>query len=337
LERLSSPWLALSPASAYDKGFCFFSPRRLARAATCPSGPRKGVAKKRCQEPLFGPGYTTSTGNEQTAFPGWSYSYDHDANLITATQTSTGDYWTYSYDFRNRMTSAVEKDSSGTIIAQATFTYDALDSRIGTDENGTQTWTLFDGNTPVMDFNGSGSLTMRYLGGPTGILARQTAGGTVSWYLADRLGTVSDLVNDSGQIIDHVDFSAFGTVLDESNPSNGDRFMGFAGLERDTVTGLNLAVEREENPGTGRWDSQDPLGFGGGATNLYGYVGNGPTIATDPEGLRQGLGTGVRAGAHFEALEESRCTIRWLSSSSTPHKSSSICRVRREKGVRNRY
>jgi hypothetical protein len=130
--------------------------------------------------------------------------------------------------------------------------YDALDNRIGMDENGTQTWTLYDSGNPIMDFNSSGSLTMRYLWGPTGIVARQTSGGTVSWYLADALGTVRDLINNSGAIIDHVDFSAFGTVLDESSPASGDRMMGFAMLERDTVTGLNLAVFRDENPGTGR-------------------------------------------------------------------------------------
>ena len=118
------------------------------------------------------------------------------------------------------------------------------------------TWTLYDGGNPIMDFNSSGSLTMRYLWGPTGIVARQTSGGTVSWYLADHLGTVRDLINNSGAIIDHVDFSAFGTVLNETSPTSGDRMTGFAMLERDTVTGLNLAAYREENPGTGRWDSQ---------------------------------------------------------------------------------
>ena len=153
------------------------------------------------------------------------------------------------------------------------------------DEDGTQTWTLYDGGNPVMDFNSSGSLTMRYLWGPMGIVARQTSGGTVSWYLADALGSVRDLVNNSGAIIDHIDFSAFGTVLDQSNPSAGDRMMGFAGMEQDAVTELNLAVFREENPGTGRWDSQDPLAFAAGDSDLYRYVGNAPTDASDPGGL----------------------------------------------------
>ena len=60
--------------------------------------------------------------------------------------------------------------------------------------------------------------------------------------------------------------------------------MGFAMLERDTVTGLNLAVYREENPGTGRWDTQDPLDFFAFDTNLYRYTFNQPTNLEDKDG-----------------------------------------------------
>ena len=64
--------------------------------------------------------------------------------------------------------------------------------------------------------------------------------------------------------------------------------MGFAGMEHDTVTGLNLAVYREENPATGRWTGQDPLGFGAGDANLYRYVGNGPMNNIDTSGTQSG-------------------------------------------------
>ena len=37
-----------------------------------------------------------------------------------------------------------------------------------------------------------------------------------------------------------------------------------------------LFFYREENPVTGRWDSQDPLGFMGGQDYLYGYVADDP-------------------------------------------------------------
>jgi RHS repeat-associated protein len=56
-------------------------------------------------------------------------------------------------------------------------------------------------------------------------------------------------------------------------------------MERDTVTGLNLAVYREENPGTGRWNSQDPLGFLAADSDLYRYVGNSASNRTDVSGL----------------------------------------------------
>ena len=172
-----------------------------------------------------------------------------------------------------------------------TYTYDALGNRIGMDEDGTQTWTLYDGGgDPIMDFNSSGSLEMRYLNGPAGdladtVLGRECASGTIAWYLPNRLDTVRDLINNSGAIIDHIDYSAFGTVLDQSAPSEGDRMMGFAGMEQDAVTGLNLAVFREENPGAGRWTSEDPLGFAAGDADLYRYLLNGPTSQRDPAGL----------------------------------------------------
>ena len=81
-----------------------------------------------------------------------------------------------------------------------------LDNRIGMDESGTQTWTLYDGSDPVLDFSPSGSLEMRYLNGPAGqladeVLPRESASGTVAWYLPDRLGTIRDLINNSGAII----------------------------------------------------------------------------------------------------------------------------------------
>ena len=45
------------------------------------------------------------------------------------------------------------------------------------------------------------------------------------------------------------------------------------------------AKARWYNPSTGNWQSQDPILFGGGQPNLYEYVGNDPTNATDPTGL----------------------------------------------------
>ena len=49
----------------------------------------------------------------------------------------------------------------------------------------------------------------------------------------------------------------------ETSPPSGDRMTGFATLECDTVTGLNLAVYREDNPGTGEVGQSRPAGMWG--------------------------------------------------------------------------
>ena len=85
-------------------------------------------------------------------------------------------------------------------------------------------------------------------------------------------------------MIDHIQCDSFGNILSESNPSNGDRFT-YAQQQTD-ATGLNYNQERYYDPATGRFISQDPIGFGGGDVNVYRYCGNGVTYAAEPTGLQ---------------------------------------------------
>ena len=194
-------------------------------------------------------GYTTGTGNELTASPGTTYTYDADGNLLSQTNTSSHVTTTYTYDYRNRLT---EVTVGGTIVA--TYTYNALDQRIGIkDSGGTQTWTVYDGTSadanPYADFSGAsggsgGALAERYLFGPgevngavvDQILARTSASGTTAWYLTDKLGSVRDIVSSSGTELDHIVYDSFGNIVTETNAANGDRFK-FAGMEYDATTG----------------------------------------------------------------------------------------------------
>ena len=128
----------------------------------------------------------------------------------------------------------------GTVIA--TYVYDALDRRIGVDDNGTQTWTVYDGTNPYADFNGSGTLQVRYQYGPgvvdgavvDQLLARTSSGGTTAWYLPDKLGSVRDIVSTSGTELDHIVYDSFGNIVTETDAANGDRFK-FAGMQYDSA------------------------------------------------------------------------------------------------------
>ena len=246
-------------------------------------------------------GYATATGNETTSGAGYTYTYDRDGNLTSKTQTSTGNTWTYTWDYRNRLTGVVEKTSGGVVLTQATYTYDPMDRRIGVDETvagaETKTWTVYDGVNAYADFNGSGTLLVRYLYGPDAAqgLARTSASGTTAWYLTDNLGSVRDIVSTSGTVIDHLGYDAYGNITGESNPSNGDRFK-FDGMAWDAAIGLYYDNARWYDPSAGKFVSQDSVGFAAGDANLYRFVKNGPTDATDPTGhqIAGGIIDGVR-------------------------------------------
>ena len=197
------------------------------------------------------------------------------------------------YDYRNRLT---EVKQGGTLIA--TYTYNALDQRIGIqDSGGSTTWTIYNGASadalPYADFNGSGgALLTRYVSGPgmvngavvDELLARTSSGGTTAWYLTDKLDSVRDVVSSAGSVLDHVVYDSFGNITTETNSSNGDRFK-FAGMEYDSVAAQDYDRARNFSPSTGRFTSPDPLGFVGADNNLYRYAKDEPTLYVDPTGL----------------------------------------------------
>ena len=66
--------------------------------------------------------------------------------------------------------------------------------------------------------------------------------------------------------------------------SPGFQPFGFAGGLYDPDTGLVRFGARDYNAEVGRWTSKDPILFGGGDPNLYGYVLNDPVHLRDENG-----------------------------------------------------
>lgn len=58
-------------------------------------------------------------------------------------------------------------------------------------------------------------------------------------------------------------------------------------VEEDDDVGLSWYRARWYDPETGRFVSEDPIGFSAGDTNLNRYVSNGPVNGTDPSGLEE--------------------------------------------------
>ena len=167
------------------------------------------------------------------------------------------------------MTSATEYAPGGqAILAQVTYTYDVFGNRLQqttfTASTGATTVQRYgyDGQNVWADLNSSNQLETRYLYGDAvdQILARVSASGLVAWYLTDHLGSVRDIMNDSGAILDHRDYDAFGNITYETNPAAGDRY-GFTGREFDITTGPAIQPGEVLRPVDGAVDNSRSMGI----------------------------------------------------------------------------
>ena len=275
----------------------------------------------------------------------FDFAYDDEGNTLTRTEIASGEVTEYEWDHRNRLVRIVERTSaSGSITQEIEYIYDAFDQRVGKrlDSDGNGTWdrdeayVWTDGQTHLRltDADGEGTtetfhVASRYLygdivdhlladeqytdgAGPAAdaSTASTTAGETL-WALVDHLGSVRDLVANSGVVREHVVYDSFGNRLVEQDyDSSGNAIssshaeavhslFGYTGRDWDADASLQYNRARWYDPATGRWLSQDPIGFKAGDANLYRYVGNGATTKTDPSGLKEStlIDIPIQAGA----------------------------------------
>ena len=230
-----------------------------------------------------------------------SYQYDADGNVILswastsaqAASSDTGAITSYGWDNRGRLVSVNTYASYAAYIAKGTptqsitYTYEMFNNLIGRTVSGTGAGTqryVFDGENMVLAFDGSGSLTDRYLCGPAvdQVLADEYlpsgSNGTL-WTLGDYQNSVTDLVTDSGVWAEHLDYSPFGVqtpVFTNNLPTSYELPVGYTGAYTDPLTNLQLHGLRWYNPTAQRWMTTNRAGWTAGDSNLYRYCGNCP-------------------------------------------------------------
>lgn len=226
-------------------------------------------------------GYVVGANNRVMSNSEYDYAYDAEGNMISKTETATGMVTSFGYDHRNRLTSI----AGGVLAANIFYTYDGLDRRIITTVNGQTACTVYDGENVWADFDALANLETRYMFGDglDALIARSRPTGETHWYLADKLGTIRDIVDAGGTLLNHVDYDSFGGIRVQTHAGQGDRFL-FTGREYESETGLYYYRGRYYDPGIGRFISEDPTGFKGGDLNLYRYVNNSPLNGTDSTG-----------------------------------------------------
>ena len=245
-----------------------------------------------------------------------AYTYDGNSNRVTA-ETENGSV-SGSYDNQDRLVQygsttyeytafgELSRKSSGN--GTTSFHYDVLNNlrsvelpdgrkidylidgrnrRIGKKVNGVliQGFLYQDNLNPIAELDGNSNVISRFVyGSKANVPDYMVKDGKTYRIISDHLGSPRLVVDISdGTIAQRMDYDAFGNVLFDSNP--GFQPFGFAGGIYDNDTKLTRFGARDYDAQTGRWTAKDPILFGGGDANLYGYVVNDPVNLTDPEGL----------------------------------------------------
>ncbi len=226
--------------------------------------------------------------NEYPSVNSVGYTYDGNANLKT---TGT---WTYGYDTENHLLTASETGTS------ATFVYDPMHRQMQKAVGTTLSRYVYAGYQRIADYNGStGALENRYIYGNSldEPLIAVSSLGTLMFLHADKSGSVIATTNSSGAVTNKNSYSPFGEAV-----STGGTTFGFTGQRYDPETGLFYYKARYYSPTIGRFLQPDPIGYvrvpctcrcdeidcdGTGALqlNLYPYVGNDPLNWIDSSGL----------------------------------------------------
>jgi len=255
-----------------------------------------------------GSGNVTGADNRLTSNATWDFVYDANGNMTRRTLKSDNSYIEYTYDHRDRLTDVRYRNSAGTLTKRVHFGYDALNRRyLQTVENGSGTIlsTVYyvnqgfrkdrgdAGDEIALRLDGTGSVISRYLHGSLvdEVLAEENIGSggvrDVLWAMTDHQGSVRDLARvtaGTASVVNHIVYDAFGKTVSETDTAIAHLY-GYTGRELDKETGLQYNRARYLDLALARFISQDPIGFAAGDANLYRYVGNKPTMATDPSGL----------------------------------------------------
>jgi RHS repeat-associated protein len=214
-----------------------------------------------------------NAANAQTQFTSGSpqtLNYDSNGNLAGTSETAGST--TYTWDTRDRLTGITAPNLT------ASFQYDALDRRISKTINGVTTSYQYDGADLLTETGPTQASYLSTLNTDEPIV-RQTLSGN-EFYLANDLGSILALTDDSGAVTTTYTYGPFGATTINGASTNPVQFTGRENDGHD----LYYYRARYYQPSHGRFLSEDPLGFGGGDPNFYAYVFNNPINYSDPSG-----------------------------------------------------
>ena len=148
----------------------------------------------------------------------------------------------------------------------------------------------------VSEYNASGQLTGHLVQG-LGLTSFLDSSGVAQYFAFDVLGSTVGITGTDGALESQFSYLPFGELSSSTGPLNSALYVGALGAQQE-ANGLIEMRARFYDPVLGRFLSADPISFLKPEINVYTYVGNQPTYAFDPTGLKTvSIGIGISAGA----------------------------------------
>jgi RHS repeat-associated protein len=223
-----------------------------------------------------------NAGNQLTDDADFTYDYDANGNQIQKTDKVTGAFSLFEYDAENKLIRVVRDDGS-----LVNYKYGGLGRRIEKEVDTVVTRYIYDNEDILLELDGSNNLIVRYTHGPgidEPLIMKK--GGASFFYHADGLGSVTEITDNVGTVVQAYTHSSFGKIESQLDPNFVQPYI-FTGREFDPETGLYHYRARAYDPSIGRFMEEDPLpGFIAlpETLNLYPYVANNPVNFVDPNG-----------------------------------------------------
>ena len=137
---------------------------------------------------------------------------------------------------------------------------------------------------------GLGNITAQYF------TYGQKSAGTVYFWSKDRLNSIREMTDSSGQVQAEYSFDPFGRVTKVLENVVSD--FQYDGYYIHSRSQLSLSRTRAYNSNLGRWINRDPIGELG-SQNLYIFVSENPLNSRDPSGLDPILPTPFPLGSPY--------------------------------------
>lgn len=241
------------------------------------------------------------------------YEYDEEGNLVRKVEID-GKEWRYVWNDSGMLRQVIRPDGEA-----VTFTYDALGRRLSKCYRSRTTHWVWDGNTPLHEWNESKSVVHAadwraekptvngaselntyfvtwlfepYSFAPLAKITRTQFFGIIS----DHLGTPLSMHTPACETVWSADLNCYGEVLNLHGKAESCPFR-YPGQYEDVETGLYYNRFRYYDPTVGMFISQDPIRLKGGKLNLYNYVKD-PHCLVDLFGLEEELPKYENPGHH---------------------------------------